>query len=110
MYDDNNWLRYDVYDNCSGTGTRIAGKELRNDVINTIRRTNSPIILDFINVQACSSSFIDEFVSKLILEIGLLEFNKLVRIENMNDFVSHLFERSTVMRMHQAWENKNQNM
>ena len=72
MYDDNNWLRYDVYDNCSGTGTRIAGKELRNDVINTMRRTNSPIILDFINVQACSSSFIDEFVSKLILEIGFI--------------------------------------
>lgn len=104
MIEDSNWLRYDVYDNCSGTGTRIAGKELRNDVLNTIRRANSPIILDFKNVQACSSSFIDEFVSKLVVELGILEFNKLIKIENMNDFVSHLFERSTVMRMHQEWE------
>lgn len=110
MLDDNNWLRYNVYDNCSGTGTRLAGKELRNDVINTMRRANSPIILDFANVQACSSSFIDEFVSKLIVEMGILDFNKLVKIENMNDFVSHLFERSTVMRMHQEWENKNQDV
>lgn len=106
MLEDNNWLRYDVYDNCSGTGTRIAGKELRNDVLNTMRRANSPIILDFANVKACSSSFIDEFVSKLIVEMGILEFNKLVKIENMNDFVAHLFERSTFMRMHQEWENK----
>ncbi len=110
MLDDNNWLRYNVYDNCSGTGTRIAGKELRNDVINTMRRANSPVILDFSNVQACSSSFIDEFVSKLIVEMGILDFNKLVKIENMNDFVSHLFERSTIMRMHQEWENKNQDV
>jgi len=65
MLEDNDWLRYDVYDNCSGTGTRIAGKELRNDVVNTMRRAKSPIILDFANVMACSSSFIDEFVSFL---------------------------------------------
>ena len=105
MLEDSNWLRYDVYDNCSGTGTRIAGKELRNDVINTMRRANAPIVLDFANVKACSSSFIDEFVSKLIVEMGMLEFNKLVKIENMNDFVAHLFERSTAMRIHQEWEN-----
>lgn len=105
MLEDNNWLRYDVYNNCSGTGTRIAGEELRNDVINTMRRANAPIVLDFANVKACSSSFIDEFVSKLIIEMGMLEFNKLVKIENMNEFVAHLFERSTVMRIHQEWEN-----
>ena len=37
--------------------------------------------------------------------MGMLEFNKLVKIENMNEFVAHLFERSTVMRIHQEWEN-----
>lgn len=104
MLQDNNYLRYDVYENCAGTGTRIAGEELRNDVINTIKRANAPIILDFIGIKTCSSSFIDEFLSKLILEMGILEFNKLVRIENMNSFVSHLFERSTAMRIHQDWQ------
>ena len=61
MWDENNsdWLRYNVYENCSGTGTRIAGKELKNDIINTIKRTKAPIILDFKGIKTCSSSFID---------------------------------------------------
>ncbi len=107
MWDDNNsnWLRYNVYENCSGTGTRLAGKELKNDVINTLRRTKAPIILDFEAVKTCSSSFIDEFLCKLFLELGVLEFNKLIKIENMDDFIKHLFERSIYMRMHTEWEN-----
>ena len=106
MWDDNNddWLRYNVYENCSGTGTRIAGKELRNDVINTIKRTKAPIILDFKGIKTCSSSFIDEFLCKLFSHLGVLEFNRLIKIENMDDFIKHLFERSIYMRMHAAWE------
>lgn len=107
MWDDkdSDWLRYNVYENCSGTGTRIAGKALRNDIINTMKRKNAPIILDFEGVKTCSSSFIDEFLCKLFSTLGVLEFNKLIRIENMNEFVRHLFERSIYMRMHEEWEN-----
>ena len=102
---DNNWLRYNVYENCSGTGTRIAGRELRNDIINTIKRIEAPIILDFEGVKTCSSSFIDEFLCKLFSELGVIEFNKLIKIENMDDFIKHLFERSIYMRIHTEWEN-----
>lgn len=107
MWDDTNseWLRYNVFENCTGTGTRIAGKELRNDVINTLKRTSAPMILDFKDVKTCSSSFIDEFLCKLLLEIGIVDFNRLIKIDNMNDFVSNLFERSTYMRFHNEWEN-----
>ena len=109
MWQDNDILRYDVFKHSAGTGTRIAGEELRNDILNTIKRAQSPIILDFANVRACSSSFIDEFLSKMIVEIGLLEFNKLIRIENMNSLVSHLFDRSTALRFHQNVSNKTDN-
>jgi len=108
MWQDNDMLRYDVFKHSAGTGTRIAGEELRNDVLNTIKRAQSPIILDFINVRACSSSFIDEFLSKMIVEMGLLEFNKLIRIENMNSLVSHLFDRSTALRFHQNVSDKSE--
>ena len=74
---DNCYL-YDVFDNCSGTGTREAGRELRNDVINILTKTHEPIILDFSNVKACSSSFIDEFLGKMILDLGIIKFNALV--------------------------------
>lgn len=104
MYQDNDWLRYDVYENSSGTGTRLAGSELRNDVLNIIRKTNSPIILDFNSVKACSSSFIDEFIAKLMVEFGFIEFNKIIKIENMNNLVAHLCERSMFMRTHQSWQ------
>lgn len=110
MWQDDNVLRYDVFKQSSGTGTRIAGEELRNDVLNTIQRAQAPIILDFANVHACSSSFIDEFLSKMIVEMGLLEFNRLIRIENMNSLVSHLFERSTALRFHQNVNNEIDNL
>ena len=106
MWQDDNVLRYDVFKHSSGTGTRIAGEELRNDVLNTIQRVQAPITLDFANVHACSSSFIDEFLSKMIIEMGLLEFNRLIRIENMNSLVSHLFDRSTALRFHQNVNNE----
>lgn len=104
MWQDDDWLKYDVYENCCGIGTRFAGEELRNDVRNILRKMNAPIILDFSSVKACSSSFIDEFVAKLMVEMGFLEFNKLIRIVNMNKIVSHLCERSIAMRMHQSWQ------
>lgn len=104
MIQDNDCLLYDVYENSYGTGTRIAGTELRNDVMNIMRKTNSPIILDFSSVKTCSSSFIDEFVAKLMVEIGILKFNEFIKIVNMNSLVSHLCERSIFMRMHQSWQ------
>lgn len=104
MLDINDYLRYDVYANCAGTGTRLAGRELRNDVLNTIQRANSPIILDFIGIKACSSSFIDEFVAKMVIDLGFMKFNELVKIENMNKTVQHLCERSIAIRTHESWE------
>lgn len=104
MRQDDDRIKYDVYKMCSGTGTRFAGSELRNDVLNIMRREKAPIILDFSSVKACSSSFIDEFIAKLMVELGFLEFNKSIKIENMNAVVAHLCERSVFMRMHQSWQ------
>ena len=59
--------------------------------------------MDFKNVKACSSSFIDELIAKMIVEIGFLKFNEYVKIENMNSMVSHLCERSIAMRTHAIW-------
>lgn len=105
MIDDNNSVLYDVAVNTTDTGTRTAGRELRNDVINIMKRSKCPVILDFSNIEICSSSFIDEFLCKLMFEIGMLEFTNSVKIRGMNDVIGHLFQRSSVMRMHKEWEN-----
>lgn len=100
------FLHYDVYENSQGTGTRDAGRLLRNDVINTLRRENRIMILDFSRVQVVSSSFIDEFIAKLLLKMGIITFNKLIRISKMNDNITFLCERSIYMRISEAWENR----
>ena len=100
------FLHYDVFEHSKGTGTRDAGRLLRNDVANILRRENRVMILDFSRVHVVSSSFIDEFIAKLLLRMGFVTFNKLIRISQMNENVTFLCERSLYMRISEAWENR----
>lgn len=104
MLQENNYLLYDVFENCEGTATREAGRLLRNDVINTVRRANCKICLDFSKIATVSSSFIDEFIAKMIIEMGIVNFNQIVSILGMNDTVKHLCERSIYMRIFEEWK------
>lgn len=104
MLQDDDTIKYSVFSNSMGTATRESGAFLRNDVINTITRTNSGIILDFDEVKTVSSSFADEFLAKLVMKLGFIKFNQLIRLTNMNDNVKFLCERSLYMRIHDEWE------
>ena len=104
MLQDDDKLLYNVYNNCAGTATRQAGKELRNDVCNLLQRSNTSIILDFSQIETVSSSFIDEFISKLILQFGMINFNRFFLIRNMNDTIRFLCDRSTYMRIYEDWK------
>ncbi|MBQ6960969.1 MAG: STAS-like domain-containing protein [Clostridia bacterium] len=106
LSEEDEFIHYDVYANSQGTGTREAGSRLRNDVINTLRRENRIIILDFKQVHTVSSSFIDEFIGKLVIKMGFIKFNRIVKIENMNESVAFLCERSLYMRISEEWENR----
>lgn len=108
MLMDNDMLLYDVYENCMGTATRMSGEYIRNDVFNLLRRNKQGIVLDFSNVSTVSSSFIDEFIAKLMLELGTISFNQIVRVRGMKDTVKYLCERSIYMRFHETWEEKKQ--
>lgn len=74
-----------------------------NDVINTVRRAKRKIYLDFSQITTVSSSFIDEFIAKMIIEMGIVNFNQIVSIIGMNDTVKHLCERSIYMRIFEEW-------
>lgn len=106
MIQENDILLYDVYENCSGTATRMAGEEIRNDVINIIKRTNSPITLDFTSIQTVSSSFIDEFIAKMVVEFGFVKFSQIVRFKGMNENVEYLCNRSIYMRIFDEWKER----
>ena len=68
-----------------------------------MNRTKSGIILDFKEVKTVSSSFADEFIAKLVMRLGFIKFNQMIRIINMNDSVKFLCERSMYMRIHDEW-------
>ena len=104
MLQDDDTIRYDIFSNSMGTATREAGSFLRNDILNIITRTKTGIILDFAGVKTVSSSFADELIAKLILRLGIVGFNQVIRIINMNNNVKFLCERSIYMRIHSEWE------
>ena len=104
MIQDDNTMKYDVFKNSIGTATREAGSYLRNDILNTITRAQTGLILDFAGVRTVSSSFADELVAKLVLKLGLIKFNQLIRMINVNENVKFLCERSVYMRIHDEWD------
>lgn len=103
LSDEDEFLHYDVYLHSQGTGTREAGRLLRNDVINTLKREKRPVVLDFSGVKLVSSSFIDEFIAKLTIRLGFVNFNKLVRLKEMTEKVSFFCNRSLYMRIAEEW-------
>lgn len=104
MLQDDNTVKYDVFNNSMGTATRESGAFLRNDILNIITRTKSGIILDFEGVKTVSSSFADELIAKLVLRLGIIRFNQVIRMINMNDNVKFLCERSIYMRISTEWD------
>ncbi len=99
MWEEGLGYRYDVFENSSGTGTRVSGEELRLDIMNIIKRVDPPVYLDFSKVQTCSSSFIDEFLVKLYCELSPEVFDDLIKVTHINHFIEQLFKRSLKMRL-----------
>lgn len=106
MLQDDDVYVYDVFSNSTGTATRESGALLRNDVFNTLTRINQRIVLDFGGVKTVSSSFADEFIAKLVLRLGFLQFNQLVKLINVNEDVKFLIERSLYMRISEEWKER----
>ena len=103
--DDENILRFVLCEEASGFGTRIAGERVRNKVLNYLRRLDKPssINIDFTGVSVISSSFADEFIGKLISELGFIRFTKLITMTNVTQTVEAILNRSVSQRMAQLY-------
>ena len=99
MLQDNDCILYNIMKNCEGTATRDAGEHLRNDIINTMSRSNSRMTLDFSEVHMASSSFLDECLSKLVVYYGIITFIRLFDIKGMNETIKNLAENSIYTRI-----------
>ncbi len=88
-------------ENGSILGLRELAKELSSQVKMAIDN-NTNIILDFANVESISSSFADELVAKVLVEVGIEKFLKSVKIRNANDFIRTIVNSSINDRLNET--------
>ncbi len=90
---------YDIKDTPLGTGTRHSGAKVRTAVINDFKATNKVIVLDFTGVPMISSSFADELVGKLVVELGFMDFTNNIKIVGLTPNAQIVTERTVAQRM-----------
>lgn len=100
---DDGELIYEIAEKASGTGTRQSGQRVRTDLINLHNESQTVIKIDFANVPVISSSFADELIGKLVSTYGFFGFNQVFRLDNMNQIVQSIVNRSVAQRMSQSF-------
>ena len=87
----------------SGFGTRWAGRELRTKCRNLLDAApEKPLLLDWEGIALVSSSFADELMGKLFVELTPLGFAARVRSKGMEPLVRGLVDKAILQRVAQA--------
>lgn len=79
--------------NGSTLGLRELAKKLSSIIKESILQ-NKLIVVDFEKVESISSSFADELIAKVMVEVGQENFLKNVKIRNTNDFIKTMINSS----------------
>lgn len=95
---------YKISDQASGYGTRQSGARIRNELVNTYKIAKKQIYVDFDGIGIISSSFADELIGKLIVELGIFQFQSIYRLINMNETIQAIVQRSVSQRMAESLE------
>jgi hypothetical protein len=81
-------------------GSRIAGTPLRNKLLNLVRMCPSQrIIIDFADIPLVSSSFADEVLGKLFVELGPMTFAQRFEFRNVASTVQQLMDKAINQRV-----------
>ena len=106
--DDDDCFILNLKDETTGFGTRYSGIQLRTKTLNLLRADQSlPIILDWDGIPLISSSFADEFIGKLFLELGVIAFSSRIRNRNMDEIVAGLIDKAVSQRLTQENDPEN---
>lgn len=105
MEDDYDRLIFKISDVASGTGTRESGLKIKNEVINLYKKARKPVIIDFSDIGIISSSFADEFIGKLVTELGFYQFQSIFTLVNMNKTIQSIVQKALNQRMSNSFNN-----
>lgn len=96
---DYGWIDFRVKnESLDGIGTRYAGRRLKHCILNLAKCDKQPILINFLEIDIITSSFADEFIGKLVSEIGFVQFSSRFRIINANEYVSALINKAILLR------------
>lgn len=101
-YEDPNAERviFKVAHESTSFGSRVAGTPLRNKLANLARMCpTQQIIVDFSDVVLISSSFADELIGKLFVELGPMAFMGRFKLIGVSQTVQQLIDRAISQRM-----------
>lgn len=104
LENENGVIHYKIAEQGDGTGTRMAAEKIKNELLNILTEEVRPIILDFSGITVISSSFADELIAKLLSKLGLYQFNKIFRLEGLNDSQQLILHRSVLQRLAQEYQ------
>lgn len=91
--------RVAVVDLEDSLGSRVKGEEVRTRLLNYIGAGAQYLVLDFSGVGVVSSSFADEVLGKLAVELGELEFRRRVFVDAASPTNRSLIERAIALRL-----------
>jgi len=101
--DSSDALRLRLKDETTGYGTRHAGRQLRTKCLNLLAaEPGKPLLVDWDGIPVISSSFADEFVGKLFVELGPLAFSARVRNTGTEALVRGLVDKAIMQRVSQT--------
>jgi anti-anti-sigma regulatory factor len=102
-------LRYELDDNAAviqvrsevqSVGARFAASPIRVKALNLLRMASlEKVVVDFSGVSIISSSFADEALGKLAVELGLSEFQAKVQLNNASPTIISLVSRAVQQRL-----------
>lgn len=103
LTDDLKSFRFVMKDESNGFGNRPVGRMLKRKVLNILEtETTIPIVIDWEGIPIISSSFADEFMGKLFLELGAMVFSARIRNVGMEPVIHGLLDKAISQRLTQA--------
>jgi len=95
-------IKIRVKDSAESYGSRKAGEPLRRKIKSLMdMHPNHEVNINFSGVEITTSSFADEILGKLLIEIGAKEFKRRVRITGLNSINEAIVNRSLSQRAQQ---------
>lgn len=91
--------RVSVADFEEGLGTRRSAEQIRIKLVNLLNEGAPRLVLDFSNINVISSSFADEVLGKLALQMGFVQFVNRFRLDRMSETVESIVNRAIQQRI-----------